>query len=57
MPFCNVTYQLLIFEDQSDRNPQIRLPDITKNIQGVTVANDRSEATFQTVTYFTRGGI
>jgi len=45
MPFCNVTYQLLIFEDQSDRNPQIRLPDITKNIQGVTVANDRSERT------------
>lgn len=45
MPFLNLNYGLMIFEDQTDRNPQIKLPDITKSVQGVTVTNDRSERT------------
>ena len=43
MPFANINYQLVIFEDQTDRNPQIRMPDITKSIQGVNVNHDKSE--------------
>lgn len=43
MPFLNLSYNFLIYEDQSDRNPQIRLPDITKDIQGVGAENDKSE--------------
>jgi hypothetical protein len=43
MPFLNLNYGLVIFEDRTDRNPQIKLPDITKAVQGVVVTNDKSE--------------
>lgn len=43
MPFLNLNYGLIIYEDQTDKNPQVKLPDITKSIQGVQVDNDKSE--------------
>lgn len=43
MPFLNLDYGLMIFEDQTDRNPQVKLPDIRKSVQGVQVNHDKSE--------------
>ena len=44
MPFLNLNLQLLMYEDaDNNRNPLIRMPDITKSVQGVPVNNDRSD--------------
>jgi hypothetical protein len=44
MPFLNASLQVLMYEDtDNNRNPLIRMPDITKSIQGVPVNNDRSD--------------
>lgn len=44
MAFLNFNYGLLIYEDlNNSRNPDIRLPDISRNIEGVTVDFDKSE--------------
>ena len=43
MPNLNLNFQVLIFEDSADRNPQIRLPDLSKSIQGIPVTYDKSD--------------
>ena len=44
MPFLNLSYNLMVFEDEaSEKNPNVRLPDITKSITGVAVTNDKSD--------------
>lgn len=45
MPFLNINFQVLMYEDvdSGSRNPLIRMPDITKSIQGVPVNNDKSD--------------
>jgi hypothetical protein len=43
MAFMNINYQLLIAEDSSSKNPNIRLPDITNNIDQIPVSQDRSD--------------
>ena len=44
MSFLNLRYGLLIYEDDtSDKNPDIRVPDISKNIEGVPVSLEKSE--------------
>lgn len=44
MSFLNLRYGFLIHEDDTnDRNPDIRNPDISKNIEGVPVSLERSE--------------
>ena len=43
MAFLNLSYNLLIFEDDSNiKNPNIRLPDISKDIQQIPVDFDKS---------------
>lgn len=43
MAFMNIDYQLLIHEDKSDRNPKIRLPDISNSIESALVSQDKSD--------------
>lgn len=43
MPHLNLNFQALIYEDISERNPLIRLPDLSKSIQGVSVQYDKSD--------------
>ena len=44
MPFLNFKYGFVIYEDRVDnKNPNIRIPDISNDIQNVTVNNDKSE--------------
>lgn len=43
MPHLNLNYGFIIHEDQSDKNPQIKVPDIAKTIQGVAVNYDKSD--------------
>lgn len=43
MPFLNINYGFTIYEGESDRNPQIRLPDINKNIEQISVSYDKSD--------------
>ena len=44
MPLLNLNYGFLIYEDQTNtRNPDIRTPDITRQIEGVCVDFDKSE--------------
>ena len=44
MAYLNLKYGLLIYEDTDNtRNPDIRLPDISKQIEGVVVEYDKSE--------------
>lgn len=44
MPFLNLNYNLLVYEDQNNpKNPDIRLPDFHKNIEGVVVDFDKSD--------------
>lgn len=44
MPFLNLSYQMLIYEDSTaTKNPDIRLPDISKSVNDVPVDFDKSE--------------
>jgi hypothetical protein len=43
MPFLNLNYGLLIFEDQTDRNPKIKLPDLGISVEGVVVDHEKSD--------------
>ena len=43
MAYLNFNYGLMVAEDSSDINPKVRMPDITKSIQGVVVGNDKSD--------------
>lgn len=43
MPNLNLKYGVLIYEDESDRNPKVKLPDIESLIAGVGVENDKSD--------------
>ena len=43
MAFMNLNYKLLIFEDCSGKQPEVRLPDISKSIENVAVEFDKSE--------------
>ncbi|MEM4379098.1 MAG: hypothetical protein QXL01_00225 [Thermoplasmatales archaeon] len=43
MSFLNLNYGLIIFEDASDRNPNIKLTDISKTIVNACVDNEESE--------------
>lgn len=43
MPNLNLNYGLLIYEDQNEKNPQIKLPDISKCVEGVGVNFDKSD--------------
>ncbi len=43
MPFMNLTYGLIVHEDQSEKTPTVKMPDISKSIQNVIVDNDRSD--------------
>lgn len=43
MPFLNIKYGLVIYEDESPTNPQIRIPDIARNIEQISVAYDKSD--------------
>lgn len=44
MATLNVGYSVLIFEDcNNTKNPDVRLPDITRNIEGIQVDFDKSE--------------
>jgi len=46
MPYLNIDYGLLIFEDKNNsKNPDIRLPDISRQIHQVPVDFDKSERT------------
>jgi len=39
----NLKYGLLIYEDQDTNTPQIKIPDISVNIDGIQVFNDKSD--------------
>lgn len=43
MPHLNLSFSALIYEDISEKNPSIRLPDLSKNIQGIGVQYDKSD--------------
>ena len=43
MPYLNINYGFTIYEDENERNPQIRLPDIHKNIEKISVSYDKSD--------------
>lgn len=43
MPHLNLNFQALIYEDVGEKNPNIRLPDLTKSIQGIAVQYDKSD--------------
>lgn len=43
MPFLNLSYALIVYEDQSDKNPLVKVPDIARSIAGVQVDNDKSD--------------
>jgi hypothetical protein len=44
MPFSNINYQILFYEDTNDtKNPLVRLPDISRSIQGVQIGQDKSD--------------
>lgn len=45
MSYLNLNYGLVVYEDPSDRNPNIRLTDIAKSTQGVGVDNEESDKT------------
>lgn len=46
MPYLNLNYNLLIYEDMNNtKNPNIRLPDISKSIEGAVAEYDKSERT------------
>ena len=45
MPFLNLSYSLLSYEDQeSSTNPKIKIPDITVNVDGVIINNNRTDS-------------
>lgn len=43
MVSMNLKYGLLVYEDQDTNSPQIKIPDISVNIDNVQVLNDKSE--------------
>jgi hypothetical protein len=43
MSFLNLSYGLIIYEDPSDRLPNIRLTDISKSIQNVSADHEESD--------------
>jgi hypothetical protein len=42
MPYLNLNYSLIVYEDQSDKNPKVKLPDLTISVMGVQVSHDMS---------------
>lgn len=46
MAFLNLNYRFLMYEDSGDpKNPDVRIPDIHKDIQSITIEFDKSERT------------
>ena len=43
MPNMNLNFQMLVYEDFSEKNPKIRMPDLTKDINGIAVQYDKSD--------------
>lgn len=43
MPFLNLNVGFLIYEDQTDVNPKIKLPDLSFSAHGVNVDHEKSE--------------
>jgi hypothetical protein len=43
MANLNLNYKFLIYEDCANKNPEIQLPNISKNIEGIVVDFDKSE--------------
>lgn len=43
MPYLNFTSGLLIYEDEHEKNPKVKLPDIEQSITKVMVGNDKSD--------------
>jgi hypothetical protein len=43
MSYLNLGYNLTVYEDVSDRNPNIKLTDITKSVEAVVVDSEESE--------------
>jgi hypothetical protein len=44
MPFLNLNYQLLMYEDPNPKDPKIRTPDISRDIQQVCVSKPKSDS-------------
>ena len=45
MSFLNASFQFLIYEDKSPRNPLVRTPDITKEFKEIPVSSEKSDKT------------
>lgn len=43
MSFLNASFQVLIYEEQSTRNPLTRTPDITKEFKEIPVSSEKSD--------------
>jgi hypothetical protein len=43
MPHLNLNYGIIIYEDTNENNPQIKVPDISRCIEGVGVNFDKSD--------------
>lgn len=43
MPHLNLNFNVLIYEDYSEKNPRVRLPDLGKDINGIQVSYDKSD--------------
>jgi hypothetical protein len=46
MPYLNLNYSLIVYEDQSDKNPKVKLPDLSISIAGVQVSHDTSHRVY-----------
>jgi len=43
MSFLNLNYQLLIYEEPSSKNPNVRQPDISRETKNIPVSSERTE--------------